>query len=111
MCYALYKYKVFTGKVIRGLEQGVLTMKVGEKAALYIQPDFGYGRGGIPGKLPEDTPIIYETEIISIECKFHNCQGNYFYKCIKIEMPAMRIKLTLKNTHKCTCIQCPFGLK
>jgi len=45
-------------------------MRVGERAKLYIQPDYGYGRGGIPQKLPADTQIIYDIELISIECKY-----------------------------------------
>ncbi|TVY30200.1 FK506-binding protein 1B, partial [Lachnellula hyalina] len=35
--------KIGVGKVIKGWDEGVTTMKVGEKATLDITPDYGYG--------------------------------------------------------------------
>jgi FKBP-type peptidyl-prolyl cis-trans isomerase len=39
-------------RVIRGWDEGVAKMTVGEKAKLFISPDFAYGPKGYPGAYP-----------------------------------------------------------
>ena len=54
------------GQVIRGWEEGLLGMKVGEKRKLTIPPSLGYGendRGPIPG----GSTLIFETEMVAIK--------------------------------------------
>ena len=42
------KFKVGTGKVIRGWDEALLTMVVGEQAKLTIEPAWAYGQKGLP---------------------------------------------------------------
>jgi FK506-binding protein 3 len=42
------KFKVGTGKVIRGWDEALLTMVVGEQAKLTIEPQWAYGSKGHP---------------------------------------------------------------
>ncbi|KAJ3056085.1 FK506-binding protein 2B, partial [Rhizophlyctis rosea] len=42
------KFKVGVGRVIKGWDEGLLTMSKGEKAKLTIESDWAYGRKGLP---------------------------------------------------------------
>jgi len=56
-------FKVGEGKVIRGWDEALLEMSVGEKAELVIQPDWAYGKKGIEGKIPPNSVLIFEVEL------------------------------------------------
>ncbi len=54
-------------KLIRGWDEGILTMSVGEKAILIIDPDWAYGKKGKPeAKIPPDATLVFEVELIKI---------------------------------------------
>lgn len=61
-----FTFTVGQGKVIRGWDEGVLTMRVGETARLTCTPDYAYGAGGFPawGIQPNST-LIFEIEVLS----------------------------------------------
>ena len=46
--YVPLKFKVGTGQVIRGWDEALMTMGLDEKAELTIQPEWAYGRKGLP---------------------------------------------------------------
>jgi FKBP-type peptidyl-prolyl cis-trans isomerase len=55
------------GSVIRGWDQGVLGMKVGEKRKLTIPPSLAYP-GGRPG-IPANSTLIFEVQLLDINPK------------------------------------------
>ncbi|KAL4901999.1 FK506-binding protein 2 [Aspergillus multicolor] len=61
-----FKFKLGAGRVIKGWDEGLLGMCVGEKRTLTIPPEFGYGDRGV-GPIPGGATLIFQTELLEIE--------------------------------------------
>ncbi|KAJ9148882.1 hypothetical protein NKR23_g4501 [Pleurostoma richardsiae] len=55
--------QIGVGKVIKGWDEGVTQMKVGEKATLDISSDYGYGASGFPGHIPPNADLIFDVHL------------------------------------------------
>ncbi|XP_036386972.1 peptidyl-prolyl cis-trans isomerase FKBP1B-like [Megalops cyprinoides] len=62
-----FKFKIGKQEVIRGWEEGVGQMSVGQRAKLTCSPDFAYGSKGHPGIIPPNATLIFDVELLSIE--------------------------------------------
>lgn len=60
-----FKFNLGQGAVIKGWDQGVITMKKGELARLTCKPDYAYGANGSPPKIPPNATLQFEVELIS----------------------------------------------
>ncbi|WPG97254.1 FK506-binding protein [Acrodontium crateriforme] len=58
-------FTVGKGQVIKGWDQGLLDMCIGEKRKLTIQPDWAYGSRAM-GPIPANSVLIFETEMVGI---------------------------------------------
>ncbi|OMJ74576.1 hypothetical protein SteCoe_26475 [Stentor coeruleus] len=60
-----FKFTLGEGKVIKGWDQGVATMKVGEKCILTCREDYAYGKKGMPPKIPASATLKFEVELLA----------------------------------------------
>ncbi len=54
------------GKLIPGLDEGILYLNAGSKALFRIPPELGYGEAGLGNMVPPGSEILMEVELIKI---------------------------------------------
>eukprot|EP00249_Psilotum_nudum_P002967 c16270_g1_i1 orf=102-575(+) len=63
------EFELGAGHVIKGWDQGLLGMCVGEKRKLKIPSKLGYGAQGSPPKIPGGATLIFDTELVAVNGK------------------------------------------
>ncbi|XP_072307214.1 peptidyl-prolyl cis-trans isomerase FKBP3 [Eucyclogobius newberryi] len=61
-------FKIGLGRVIKGWDEAILTMSKGEHARVEIEPEWAYGRKGMPdNKVPPNAKLIFEIELVAVD--------------------------------------------
>lgn len=63
-----FSFELGAGRVIKGWDEGIAKLHVGDQATLIIPSDLGYGEKGV-GTIPKDATLIFIVELMGIQEK------------------------------------------
>ncbi len=61
-----FSFVIGKGRVIKGWDEGVSTMRVGGTRHLFIPSPLGYGATGAGGVIPPHATLVFEVELLGL---------------------------------------------
>lgn len=62
-----FQFIIGIGQVIKGWDEGVMDMVVGEKRIITIPAELAYGSRAVGGKIPANSVLVFEVELLAVE--------------------------------------------
>ncbi|KAK7944583.1 hypothetical protein WMY93_000311 [Mugilogobius chulae] len=59
-----FEFVIGKGEVIKGWDEGVAQMSLGEMSRLTCTPDYAYGARGYPPVIPPNATLVFEVELL-----------------------------------------------
>jgi FK506-binding protein 1 len=67
----IFECTIGVGQVIKGWDEGLLKMSMGERSMLHVSSDLAYGEKGSGGNVPPNADLDFDIELIAINGKKH----------------------------------------
>lgn len=61
------EFELGAGRVIKGWDEGISKLRIGDHAILVIPPNLGYGSRGAGGVIPPDSTLIFVVEVVDVK--------------------------------------------
>ncbi len=61
-----FEFPLGAGRVIKGWDEGVATMKVGGQRTLVVPADLGYGARGAGNVIPPNAVLVFDVELLAL---------------------------------------------
>eukprot|EP01023_Acetabularia_acetabulum_P012362 TRINITY_DN15799_c0_g1_i1.p1 TRINITY_DN15799_c0_g1~~TRINITY_DN15799_c0_g1_i1.p1 ORF type:complete len:376 (-),score=84.30 TRINITY_DN15799_c0_g1_i1:137-1171(-) len=62
-----FKFKLGQGKVVAGMEEGCVGMRVGDQRVIVCPPEMGYGSEGVKGSVPPNATLEFHVTLIHVK--------------------------------------------
>lgn len=62
-----FEFKLGLGQVIKGWDEGVAQMSIGQRAKLTCTPDYAYGDAGVGGVIPPKATLFFDVELFGFK--------------------------------------------
>jgi peptidylprolyl isomerase len=62
-----FAFKLGAGQVIKGYDEGIAKLRVGDQAILIIPSKLAYGAKGVPNVIPPDSTLIFIIEVVDVK--------------------------------------------
>lgn len=62
-----FRFTIGMGMVIKGWDEGVSQMSVGQRATLTCTPDYAYGEDGFPPVIPPSSTLVFDVELLEVQ--------------------------------------------
>ena len=64
-------FQLGAGRVIKGWDEGIARLRIGDQATLIIPSQLGYGAKGVGGVIPPDATLIFIVEVVGVKETSH----------------------------------------
>ena len=92
---ATFNFSIGADEVIKGWDYGVGSMRCGEKAELYVLPDYGYGEEGRPPHIAADSALKFEVELVDWGSPFDMVDDASEEEDAEVEGPRLDVERVL----------------
>lgn len=62
-----FRFALGAGQVIKGWDEGVAGMKIGERRKLTVPPELAYGDRAVGGVIPANSTLVFDVELLGVK--------------------------------------------